>query len=145
MEKKDKQIVDLMSIVTKKREEIKSLEKPNYKTNCCFSYSEEKPQETIVLHTAMLINVIKISAFLLDKKNNYDSACSVLQLEEYTEFKWLGYSIDEWMHDLKLRADKIQIGDKRKKLDVLEQRLNAIISPELKASLELQSIAKELL
>lgn len=40
--------------------------------------------------------------------------------------------------------DKIQIQDKRKKLEKLESRLEKIITPELRAKMELEAITAEL-
>ncbi len=48
------------------------------------------------------------------------------------------------MEDIKTRINKIQIVSKRKKLEELEARLNSIISPSLKAEMEVDAIAAEL-
>ena len=50
----------------------------------------------------------------------------------------------EELGSIKSRINKIQIGVKKKKLETLEARLNAIVSPELRRKLELDAIAAEL-
>jgi hypothetical protein len=50
--------------------------------------------------------------------------------------------VDEWKEDFQTRVNQISVQEKRKELAELESRLNAIISPELKAQMELDAIAK---
>jgi hypothetical protein len=57
-------------------------------------------------------------------------------------FTWLGFSVDEWKEDFQTRVNQISVQEKRKELAELESRLNAIISPELKAQMELEAIAE---
>ena len=58
------------------------------------------------------------------------------------KFTWLGFSVDEWKNDFQTRVNQISIQEKRKELAEIESRLNAIISPELKAQMELEAISK---
>lgn len=59
-------------------------------------------------------------------------------------FVYLGSPVEDWLADIKARIAKVKIGEKRKKLEDLEKRLNAIVSPELRAQLELEAIEKAL-
>ena len=58
------------------------------------------------------------------------------------QFKWLGFTFDQWKADIKTRIDKIQISKKKKELEELEVRLDKLISPELKQQMELEEITK---
>ena len=59
-------------------------------------------------------------------------------------FSWHGYSTEKWKVDIQARIDKIQIEKKKRDLEILEKRLDAILSPELKAEMELEEITKAL-
>jgi molybdenum-dependent DNA-binding transcriptional regulator ModE len=76
----------------------------------------------------------------MDRKDKSESAAKDLGVEY--KFTWLGFSIDEWKEDFQTRVNQISVQEKRKELAELESRLNAIISPELKAQMELESIAE---
>ena len=59
-------------------------------------------------------------------------------------FEWQGYLYDDWANDIKNRIDKLSLKAKQKELDALEARLDKLVSPELKAKIELELIEKEL-
>lgn len=142
-DKIDDKTLQLMEQVKKQKEEISKAEKPNFSTNCAFSYTG-KANDTINLHAERYVeNLIDMAGFLHDKEKRYKDAEILLDVKG-PPFKWLGYSVEEWLGDIKLRINKIQITSKKKKLEALESRLNAIISPELKRAMELEAIAKEL-
>ncbi len=141
----DQQTLDLMALVAKQKAEIAKAERPNWKTNCSFSYVEGKAVDTISLHVESDVRkLILIAAFLQDKEVSYKRAAADLGIEAPPEFTWGNSSVADWVDDLKTRIAKIQIGAKKKKLETLESRLNLIISPELRAKLELEAIAAEL-
>jgi len=52
------------------------------------------------------------------------------------------WKTEEWKDDFQTRVNQISVQEKRKELAELESRLNAIISPELKAQMELEAIEK---
>lgn len=140
----DDMTLELIKQVAKQKEEISKAERPTWITNCSFSYTE-KSSDAINLHVESNIrNLVCIAAFLKEKEKSYQEAAETLGVEA-PAFTWGGHSVKEWLEDLKLRINKIQIASKRKKLETLENRLNAIISPELKAKMELEAIASELL
>lgn len=141
--KTDNKTIALIAEVKRRKEEISRLEKPNWKTNCSFSYTENSSQSTN-LHTEMNVrNLLCMAAFLKEKERAYIEVAKELEVEA-PPFTWAGYPVDEWLYDIKTRINKIQITSKKKKLEQLEERLNKIISPEKRAELELQDIMNEL-
>lgn len=142
--KMDEKTLSLIKEVNKRKAEIASLERPNWKTNCSFSYIEDKIVYPINIHVeSSVMKLVSMAGFLVERKNAYKEAEKFLGLEA-PEFSWMGFSVEDWISDIKTRIDKIQIADKRKKLDTLESRLNQIVSPELRAKLELEAIEAEL-
>lgn len=85
-----------------------------------------------------------MASFLAGLSINYIDVAKMLGVEKPPEFTWDGYSVENWMSDLRLRITKIQIVAEKKKLESLEDRLNKIISPKKRAELELEAIANEL-
>ncbi len=143
----DQKTLDLIKEVQNRKAEISKLERPNWKTNCSFSFVEGS-STTVNIHVESNVkNLIGYAAHLIEKERSYNSAATTLGLdgaESVPPFTWSGFSVNDWLDDIKTRINKIQISFKKKKLEILESRLNAVISPELKAELELQAIANEL-
>jgi hypothetical protein len=142
MKETDKKTRELFAIVQKKKSEIKAAEKPQWKTNCAF-YFTESPKDPLNIQisndTGALVRAL---AFLYEKDASYKAAAKDLGVD--IPFSWHGYSVDTWKVDIQARINKIQIEKKKKELEALEKRLDAILSPELKAEMELEAIMKEL-
>jgi hypothetical protein len=140
--KSDEQVQKLFDIVQEKKKEIASLDKPNWITNGSFSYTRGSHDRVNIFIISDPAELIHILAFLGGTYTDYIHVIRELDLN--VEFSWMGYSIDAWNQDLKTRLAKIQISDKKKQLENLEERLNSLISPEKKKELELAAISKEL-
>jgi hypothetical protein len=148
----DEQILALIQEVARRKEEIAKLEKPNWKTNCYFLYEEVGDSRNNVhanqghnLHVFSDVSrLILMAAFLKDRSNSYLLMAQELGVENPPPFKWNGFSLEDWLEDIKTRINKIQIAAKKTKLADLENRLNKIISPETRRKMELEAIAKEL-
>lgn len=140
----DEQILALIAEVSKRKAEIAKLEKPNWKTNCSFCYTEGSLQGATNLHVEYdITKLVKIAGFLLSQERTFLDAQKALGTLGY-KFSWGGFTVEEWVEDIRTRIEKLSITAKRKKLEELESRLNVIITPELKAKLELEAIAAEL-
>jgi hypothetical protein len=140
---KDKQTLELIELIKKQKKEIADVERPNWKTNCSFSMGMGCQPVNIQVEPN-IGTLINIAAFLLRSNNSYVEVINELSVVDPPIFKHQGYTLDDWIHDINVRIKKIQIKLKKDKLEKLESRLNNIISPELKAQLELEDIQKEL-
>lgn len=142
----DQQTLNLIEEVKRRRAEIEEIKNPSWKTNCSFPWNERKREDTLVLHQITDIGtLIKIAAFLMSAEENYIKAhCLLGRPDVAPKFTWNGFSLEDWLCDIKFRIDKLNLSAKQDKLDALEARLNAIISPELKTRLELEAITNEL-
>lgn len=140
----DQTTLTLINEVKTRKAEIARSERPTYKTTCAFSYDEGKAGSAVNLQVeANVGKLIQIAAFLIQREQAYADAAQRLAVESPPAFEWGGYPVSDWFNDIRTRIGKIQIGEKRKKLEALEARLNAIISPELRAKMELEAIAAE--
>jgi len=136
----DQKVQELFQIVQKKKKEIEKAEKPNWLTNCSFGFDEYNGVR-INLHTTTDVNLLaQIYAFLMRKEDDLNTAYKELGLD--TKPNWLGFQFGDWKADIKTRIIKVQIKKEKDKLEVLETKLNNLISPELRTKLELEEITK---
>lgn len=143
MAKTDDRTLNLIKEVAKQKEEISKAERPNWITNCSFKFIEGG--QAINLHVESDLRVlISICADLQGREEAYEKAVELLGLSDAPPYVIGGFSTDAWIADIKSRINKIQIATKRKKLEALEARLNSIISPELRAEIELEAITAAL-
>lgn len=136
----DEQVQKLFAIVQQKKKEISKAEKPDWKTNCTFSYSRHGNDRINLQVTSDVDELINMLAFLIEKEKAFNEAKALLGVDN--EFKWMGFTFEEWKYDIQTRLTKSQISKKKKELETLETRLNGLISPELKAKWELEEITK---
>jgi hypothetical protein len=137
----DEKVKELFDLVQSKKLAIEKAERPCWKTSGNFGYSSNSAHDrTTIATVADVRKIVEMYAFIMDRKDKSESAAKDLGVEY--NFTWLGFSIDEWKEDFQTRVNQISVQEKRKELAELESRLNAIISPELKAQMELESIAE---
>jgi hypothetical protein len=136
----DKKVQEFFKVVQQKKTEIAKAEKPDWKTNCSFSYNKDSGSRINLQVVADVEELVMMLAFLIDKNQSFDKAQSFLGTD--LEFKWMGFTFNEWKSDIQTRINKVQISKKKKELEALESRLDKLISPELKAQMELDEISK---
>jgi hypothetical protein len=149
MAKTDETTLKLIKEVKKRKEEIAKVKKPNWQTNCSFTYADKNAGQSvgtpINLHVCADLSVLlNIAAFLGERIKAVKAAAATLEVDSPPDFKWNGYTAKEWLDDLKMRVAQIQIKKKEDKLEQLEKRLNKIVSPDLRAEMELEAIQAEL-
>lgn len=149
MAKTDQFTLDLINRIQQKKLQIASVERAQWVTHCLFSV--EGDTINLQIETSVL-TLVSIAAALLEKEASYNRAAVVLFpadpetgfFNEYPTFSWGSSKVSEWMADIKLRIGQLQVDSEKKKLAELEVRLNKIISPELRAKMELEAIANEI-
>lgn len=141
--KTDKKTLELWDKVQEKKKEIAKAEKPVWKTNCSFSFGLFNDKDRVNLQTISDLNILTmILAFLIQMEEAWTKASNALGIT--SKFNWMSFSREDWEADIKTRVTKIQITTKKKEFESLEARLNSILSPEMKAELELAEIEKAL-
>lgn len=140
--KTDDQVALLLADVQRRKTEIAKAEKPRWQTNCSFA---APALGTVNIQVeASIVTLIRILAIIRSAERDYKEAASVLNLTAVPEFKWQNSTVEEWTADIKARITKLEIGAKQAQLQVLEDRLNKIVTPELRAQMELAAIHQEL-
>jgi len=133
--------LNLLKEIERRKAEIAQLERPSYRTNLSFSYTEGGPP--INLNTVSdQKTLVTIAAFIITSSEAFDRAAASLDVK--VDYSWQGFSAQDWLTDIKTRINKSQINALKKKLEQLEARAQAVISPELRRKLELDAIKAEL-
>ena len=143
----DKLVLELLAKVEAKKQEIGKLERPSWLTNCTFSYFEDdKSIDKINIQTVRDVNLlIKIYAHIAGKKRDFNLFSAELGLQpKDVSFSWQGFSAEDWFADIRNRVNIIKIDNKRKEVETLEKRVNALVSPEQRRRIELESLTKEI-
>lgn len=135
----DEKVKQLFNAVQEKKLAIEKAEKPCWETSGNFGYSANSAHDRVEVKTITDVRkLVDMYAFLIDRKEKSEKAATELGVDY--KFTWLGFTIDDWKSDFQTRVNQISIQEKRKELAEIESRLNAIISPELKAQMELEAI-----
>jgi hypothetical protein len=142
MQTVDEKINKLLKEVETRKAEIKSLENPRYRTN--LTLTMEPFSTAINLNVLDIRGLLNIKAYLAGLNEQYNKLDISSLGNVYKEFKYSSFSYTDWEHDIDLKIGKILILEKKRYLSTLEDRLNKIMSPELKAKLELEEIEKAL-
>jgi hypothetical protein len=137
---KDQIVQELQEQVKQKKALIAKIKRPDWKTTC--SYKETPNAMSTNIHVVNDPNVlIGIMASLTTKEESMEKAAKALGVEKYT-YKHDGFSVNDWVEDLKLRMAKINIATEESKLNEIEKRLAKLESPELKEQRELLELMK---
>lgn len=135
----DQTVLLLIDKVNEKKDQIQSAQNPQWQTNCSLKV-EGNNVNLRTIQTAE--ELVSIAASVKVQQIGYDAA--IKELGGSTEFKYQGYSPDQWLADIKTRLNKLNVDKEKRNLAKLEARLDNIISPELRAKMELEAIEKEL-
>ncbi len=143
MKPNDKKVKEFREIVAMKKAEIAKAEKLNWLTNCTFSYNRDtsNPHQRFNIQTVTdPKEFVEALAFLIVQERSFAEAANELGVS--AKFKWQGFDTEDWKQDFQTRISRIKIAEKKKELAQLEVRLNALLSEDLKAELELIEIEK---
>lgn len=136
---KDKQIIDLQSVITSKEEELKKLKRPiAWKTNASIVIDGVRHNLNVVTEESCL----SILSRVLVENDYLNKSAKILNLDR--EIKIFGYSYSDWEHDILLRVDVLRIKEKESKLNQMKKLLESRLSEEAKIEKDLLNISDEL-
>jgi hypothetical protein len=139
----DSKTIELIRKIKEEKDAISKIETGGWNTSCSFSFNENR-DGNINLHVETNVQtLVRIATFLLDTERSFKEVAILLNVEVGT-FTWQGFPVSKWISDIRTRINKLRIASRTKDLQALEARLDAIISPNLRAELELKAIESEL-
>ena len=140
----DDAALELLRDIARRKADIAQAERSSWKTNGQYSYSGT----TLNLHVAGadgdVTQLVLIGGQLLRLDGDFELAATTLGVEKPPALKIGGYVVSDWLADVRTRISKVQLKAKKEKLEKLEARANAILTPEMKARLELEALSAEL-
>lgn len=136
------QVKELFDIVQAQKAEISKAEKPNWITNCSFGYDRTSSNRINIRTVGNVDDITHMLAFLIGMEKSFNEAAKELGVD--TKFDWLGFSKSDWANDLKMRTTQILLVKKKEKLEIAENRLNKLVSKEVREQMELAELVKEL-
>lgn len=136
------QVQELLDIVKTQKAELNKAEKPNWVTNCSFSYDKNSGNRINIRTVSTVHELINMLGYLIGLNKNLIEAKQILGVE--AELEWLGFSFDDWTSDIKSRVSQLQINEKKEKLLHNEARLQLLVSQQTKDEQELAELMKEL-
>ena len=130
MNTNDKRIMQVKEKIAKKRELLGKSKRFSPITNCA-----------LTLHNTLYnLNVIKeetLIALLVELSCYADKA-----LELGYEYKVAGFCVDDWLEDIQMRLANLNHRQETQKLQVMEKRLEQLLSEDKRTELELDTISE---
>jgi hypothetical protein len=139
----DEKIKELFNSVQERKLSIEKAERPCWNTSGAFGYSANSAHDRTNVQTLNdQRKIVEMYAFLIDREDKSKKASEELGVDY--NFTWLGFTVDEWKSDFQTRINQITIQEKRKELAEMEARLNLVLSPALKAEMEVDAMTEQL-
>ena len=136
MSKHDEKVKTMLDVLEKKRKELGTRPSGVLVTNGLLKFTDK---DHININAITDIKVAANSlALILENKSAYENACKALGIE--SEYNYGGYSIEDWITDLKLRVKIIQWNAKQAEFNAISKKLDGLISEDLRTEKELGDI-----
>ncbi len=127
----DKRIIEMREKIRVKKDELESITKVEYKTHLSLNLVGERYNLNVVSEDILLGILLNLNMI-----NNAIKSDELLQ----TEYKLEGYSVEDWIHDVKAKYELKKVRAKKSELIALENKLVNMLSEDKKTELELDSI-----
>lgn len=131
--KNDERILMLKEQIEEKKKELGKQPRFSPITTCLFDYNGNK----INIHT--LIDVKNINQLLV-YFNMWAMSADDLGIDA-EEVTWCGFSVLDWIEDLKSKKAVVEYAAKKEQLTALEKKLDKLLSDDKKTELEIDAIA----
>lgn len=126
--KNDERVLQLKQVIDKKRSELKELRFIPI-TNCVLDLEGHKYNLNVLQFDDLQLLYVRLNMYLVSAKN--------LGIN----LKISGYSLEDWIADIKSKLEVFEYKKKEAELKTLEAKLDKMLSDEKKTELELDEIA----
>lgn len=133
MSKNDEKILALKKTIEKRKDELGKKEPFAPVTSCSLDFEGARYN----LHT---INDMNTLAYIMCKLHALEIAAADLGID-VSALVLSGFSVSDWMHDLKAKVSLVKRQAKENELKAFEKKLDALLSADKKTELEIDSIA----
>ena len=126
----DEKIMLLKFQIAEKKKGLKTKKKFSPLTNCSIELDGVRLNLQVLNKENLIHLLVKLNSYLL----------SAVDLGLEDEYKFSGYSIDQWITDIKLKLDILRYEEEDRKLKELERKLENMLSSEKRIELEIDEI-----
>lgn len=133
MSKNDDRILVLKKQIEEKKKDLGKQPRFSPVTTCIFNYNGNR----VNIHT--LTSVKDINAMLVHF-NIYVMSADNLGID-CEDVCFDGFSVADWMEDLNAKKAMVEYNEKKSQLNVLENKLDKLLSDDKKTELEIDAIA----
>lgn len=139
MAKNDEMIKTLLAKVETQKKDLGDKPRASWRTNGIFKYDQTTHFNLNTVSDSQPL--VEALAFMLTKITMLVEACKRLGVSS-PEFKWNGYTYDEYVEDFKTRLSIIAWEHKKRLLDDTKNSLSALVSEEARTEMELEKLSK---
>jgi hypothetical protein len=139
MNPNDQRIKELQQKVQEQESNLSEKQKYRYVTNSILNLDGT----TYNLHVLNLSSLLDLTAKLFNYEISFTKAKEYLELTDYAS-NIDGYSIEEWLQDIKARVELLKWQAKKDNLRFAKERLKQLLSEEAKVADTLEQIAKDI-
>lgn len=136
MAKNDDKVKELLSVIEKKKNEIGAKPKAAWKSNGIFKQGDGSHVNINTVND--IAKCVDVLAHLLKEQTFRKQASEMLGME-YSD-----PSVEDYIHDYKLRASMVKWDNEKKKLDILEGKLKDLRSEDAKTEDAISAILQAL-
>lgn len=130
-QKNDDKILDLKKQIDEKKKLLTKVARFTPVTNCSIELRGERYNINVLGREQLILLMIDLNLFII-------SACD-LNLEGSIYIS--GYSIEDWIADIKSRLEVMAYKEEENRLKAMESKLDRLLSNEKKTELEIDEIA----
>lgn len=142
-ESADQQVMTLWKKVQAAKKAVAKAEKPNWMTSGTFRFNPDTMHGSFDIKTCTdNQKLLDAMAFLINREGSHTEAAEILGIKG--DFKFLGFSREEWENDLVTRAGQVDLTRKKAMIAKGEAKLEQLLPEEERKRLAAASIAEEL-
>ena len=142
----DTQIQALFAKLEDRKQKVKEL-KENTQKSWVTNGTWAIPHSTAIINIQTISEqtLVQNTAIILGQIQNERMAHKLIHgAEPSKDYKFQGYTEQQWMSDIVKRKSMIEIRSAEAKLTEIEAALNSVLSPEERRRIEVEMIAKQL-
>ena len=126
----DEKIMQLKFQIGEKKKNLKTKKRFTPLTNCFIELDGVRLNLQVLNKENLIYLLVKLNSYLL----------SAVDLGLEDEYNFSGYSIDQWITDIKLKLDILKYEEEDRKLKELERKLENMLSSEKQVELAINEI-----
>jgi len=126
----DEKIMQLKFQIGEKKKNLKTKKRFTPLTNCFIELDGVRLNLQVLNKENLIYLLVKLNSYLL----------SAVDLGLEDEYNFSGYSIDQWITDIKLKLDILKYEEEDRKLKELERKLENMLSLEKQVELAINEI-----